>query len=203
MKISLLFSGGKDSSLAALILSKTYEVELITATFGIKENWIEAKKVAEKLRLPFRVIKLDKKIIETAAEMVIKDGYPRNGIKYIHKKVLEEVAKKVKIIADGVRRNDRVPVLSLSEIMSLEDKLNVHYIQPLMGYSSKTINLLIKKCLKIKEYKGESLEGAEYEFELREFIRKRYGSSKIDRIFPESRTHSIVLERTFEKKSPL
>jgi len=193
-KITLLFSGGKDSSLAALILSKIFKVELITATFSILQNWKQAQKVAKELKFPFNTIKLDKEIIEKAADIVIEDGFPANGIKHIHKKALEEIARKSKIIADGVRRNDRVPVLSQSEIMSFEDKFNVHYIQPLMGYGRKTINLLLEKYFKIKEYKGESFMGAEYEFELREFIRKKYGFSKIDEIFPKNRAHSIVLE---------
>jgi len=193
-KALVLFSGGKDSSLAALILSKIFVVELITINFGLLENWKKTQKVAEKLQFPFRVIKLDKRILEEAAGIVIKDGYPKNGIKHIHKKALEEVAKEVKIIADGVRRNDQVPVLSLPEIMSLEDKFKVHYIQPLMGYSRKTINLLFKKYFLIKEHKGNSFEGAEYEFELREFIKRKHGPSKVREIFPKDHTHSIVIE---------
>jgi len=193
-KVSVLFSGGKDSSLAAFILSEIFEVELVTATFGMLENWKEAQKVAKGLKFPFRIIKLDEKIIEEAAKMVIEDGYPHNGIKYIHKRVLEEVAKNSKIIADGVRRNDRVPVLSLPEIMSFEDKFKVHYVQPLKGFSRKTINTLLKKYFLLKEYKGESFPGAEYEFELREFIKRKYGSSKIEEIFPKDHTHSIVIK---------
>jgi hypothetical protein len=193
-KVSLLFSGGKDSSLAAFILAKFFEVELVTATFGILENWKQAQKVAKELKFPFRVIKLDEKIIEEAAQMVIKDGRPANGIKYIHKKVLEEIAKDSKMIADGVRRNDRVPVLFLPEITSFEDKFKVHYLQPLKGYSKKTINLLLKKYFIFKEYKGESFPGAEYEFELREFIKRKYGNSKVEELFPKEHTHSVVIK---------
>lgn len=191
-KVFLLFSGGKDSSLASLILSNFFEVELVTITFGILQNWKQAQRVARKLKFPFRLMKLDKKIIEEATEMAVKDRRPANAIKHIHKKTLEEVAKKAKIIADGIRRNDRVPVLSLSEISSLEDKFGVHYVQPLMGYSRKTVDLLLKKYFLFKEYKGESFPGAEYEFELREFIRKKYGQKKVEEIFPKNHTHSIV-----------
>jgi len=193
-KVSVLFSGGKDSSLAAFILAKFFEVELVTATFGILPNWQQAQKVAKELKFPFRVVKLEEKIIEEAAEMIIKDGRPSNGIKYIHKKVLEEIAKDSKMIADGVRRNDRVPVLSLSEITSFEDKFRVHYLQPLKGYSKKTINLLLKKYFIFKEYKSEAFPGAEYEFELREFIRRKYGNPKVEELFPKDHTHSIVIK---------
>lgn len=192
-EVSVLFSGGKDSSLTAFILSKIFDIKLITATFGILHNWKKAQKVAKKLNLRFQLIKLNKKIIKEAAKVTVKDGYPNNGIKYIHKQVLEEVAKNSKIVADGVRRNDRVPVLSLSEIISFEDKFNVHYIQPLMGFSRKTINILVEKYFLVKEYKSESFPGAEYEFELREFIRKKYGQLKVEEIFPKNHTHSITL----------
>jgi len=193
-KISLLFSGGKDSSLAALILSKIFKVELVTATFSILQNWKQAQKVAKELNFPFRVLRLEKKILEKAAEMVIKEGYPKNGLKYIHKRVLEEVAKDSKIIADGLNRDDHTLVLSLSEIKNLENNFKVHYVQPLIGYSRKKINIFLEKYFQIREYKGESFPGAEYEFELKEFIRKNYGSLKVDEIFPKYHAHSIVLK---------
>ena len=208
MEVSVLFSGGKDSSLAAVLLSALpyfskksregstfFEVELVTCSFGILSNWKQAEKVAKKLGFPFRVLKLKKEILNEAARQVIKDGFPNNGIKYIHQKALEEVAKKSEIIADGIRRDDRVPVLSLAEIRRLEDKFDVHYIQPLMGYSRKTIDLLVKQFFIVKEYKSTSFfKGAEYEFELREIIRKGYGIRKIKEIFPKNHSHSIVKE---------
>lgn len=194
MKVSILFSGGKDSCLAALMLSKFFDIELINCNFGVLSNCKEAEKVAKKLKFPFQVLKLDRKILEQAAEQIIEDGFPNNGIKYIHLKALEEVGRKAEIIADGVRRNDKVPVLSLSEVMRLEDKLKVHYVQPLLGYSRKTINLLVKKYFIIKEYISDSFIGAEYEFELREFIKKKYSPKKVQEIFPQGHTHSIVIK---------
>lgn len=35
MKVSVLFSGGKDSSLSALLLEPFFEVELVTCNFGL------------------------------------------------------------------------------------------------------------------------------------------------------------------------
>ena len=192
-KLIVLYSGGKDSSLAALMLSKFFKVELVTITFGLLQNWKNAEKAAKRIKFPFRLLKLDKKIIETAAKIVVKDGFPNEGIKYIHQRVLEEIAKEANIVADGVRRNDRVPVMSLSEVMRVEDKLKIHYLQPLMGISRKTINLLVEEYFTIKEYKGASFAGAEYEFELREFVRKKYGLRKLNKIFPQNHTHTIVL----------
>jgi hypothetical protein len=192
-KVSLLFSGGKDSSLTAFILAKFFKLELITITFGLLRNWKQARDVAKKLEFPFKKIKLDEKIIAEAAKIVVTDGYPANGLKFIHKKVLEEIAKKgFKIIADGLSRDDHTTTLFQTEIGSFEDKFRVNYLQPLKGYSRKTIDLLAKKYFFFKEYKDESFPGAEYEFELREFIKKNYGDQKIKTIFPKYHTHSIV-----------
>lgn len=192
LKCSLLFSGGKDSSLAAIILSKIFEVELITVTFGRLENWKKAQKVAVMLKFPFRVLYLSRTILEAAGEIVVRDGYPKNGIGLIHKKALEAVAQDRKLIADGTRREDRVPILSLAEIKSFEDKFKIHYIQPLIGYSKKTINLLTDRYFFTKEYNVNCWQGAEYEFELREFIREKYGSRAIKKLFPQNHFHSIV-----------
>lgn len=193
-KVHLLFSGGKDSCLAAIILSKFFEVDLVTCTFGLLANWQKAEEVAKKLNMPFRLLELAQTILEEASEKIIKDGFPANGIKLIHKKALEKTAETSEFIADGVRRDDRVPVLSLSEIKQIEDKFNIHYIQPLMGYSRKTINLLVDKFFTVKEYKNVEDVGAEYEFELREFIKRKYGPEKVKEIFPENHTHSVVVK---------
>lgn len=199
----MLFSGGKDSSLAALILAKNFKVELITITFGLLENWKQAKKAANELGLPFKLIKLNKEIIKRAAKIVTDDGYPANGIKYIHKNVLEEIAKRdFKIIADGIEREDHTASLSSLEIKHFENKWGIHYLQPLRGYSRKTINFLAKKYFSFKEYKDESFPGAEYEFELRELLKRNYGSEKIKDIFPKYHTHSIITKmKIFNKPS--
>jgi len=195
MKASILFSGGKDSCLTAKMLSDFFDIELITASFGLLSNWEKAEEVAKKLNFSFKVLKLDKEILEQATKQTVEDGFPNNGIKYIHQKTLEEIAKNSIIISDGVRRDDKVPVLSISEIRSFEDKFDVHYVQPLAGYSWKTIDILIDKFFVIEKYKSaSSFVGSEYEFELREIIKREYGDEKIKEIFPQNHTHSLVVD---------
>lgn len=187
MKVSLLFSGGKDSALAAIMLKKFFEVELVICTFKTMDNWKKAQEVARKMNMPFRLMKLEREILDQAVEITLKDNFPSNAIKYIHQKALEKLARESKIIADGVRRDDRTPVLSIGEIKSLEDKFDVHYIQPLMGYSRRTINLLVKQFFEIKEYKSTDEIGAEYEFELRNQVKNK-------NLFPQNHTQTIVAE---------
>jgi predicted subunit of tRNA(5-methylaminomethyl-2-thiouridylate) methyltransferase len=194
MKALILFSGGKDCCLAAIMLSKFFEVELVTYHFGLLDGYKQAEQAAKKLGMPFKVEKLEREILDEAVEITVKDGFPNNGIKYIHQKALEFASQDSKIIADGMRRDDRVPILLLSEIRHLEDKFDVHYLQPLMGYSRRTINIFVERFFEIKSYKSEEFIGAEYEFELREAIKQKYGPDKINEIFPKGHSQTIVLK---------
>ena len=196
MKVSVLFSGGKDSSLAALLLGQFFEVELVTCNFGMLPTWHLARSVANELGFPHGVVQLERKILQDAMRLVTKEGFPKNGIKLIHCRVLEHVASfsEGRAIADGTRRDDRTPMLSLSEVMSLESRYNIHYIRPLGGYGRKTINVLVNRYFEIEEKESDLMRGADYEFELREEIKKRYGDDEVQRIFPRHHTHSRVIK---------
>ena len=196
MRISLLFSGGKDSSLSALLMEPFFEIELVTCSFGLLSNGELAAKTARELGFPHRILTLDMEILETAYGKIMKEGFPKSAINYIHEKAVETLAldPEVKLIADGTRRDDRVPVLSISQIRSIEDRLGVQYICPLKGYNKKTISTLVECYLKIEEGPSESTPKADYETELREYIRQRHGEEKIKELFP-AHIQSHVLSR--------
>ncbi|MDD2777742.1 MAG: alpha hydrolase [Methanocellales archaeon] len=200
MKVSVLFSGGKDSSIAAIMLGQFFEVELVTCNFGILPACHLVRSIANELGFPHRFVQLEPEILQDAMRLVVTDGFPNNGIKLIHCHALEHVAisSDVQAIADGTRRDDRVPVLSLSEVLSLESRLNVHYIRPLEGYGRKTINVLVDRYFEIEEKESALMKGAEYEFELREEIKRRYGDTEVQRIFPRHHTHSRVIKTRAE-----
>lgn len=196
MKVSILFSGGKDSSLCALLLESFFEVELVTCNFGILPSWEIAAKIAKELRFSHRVISLEPKILEEAYKKILIDGFPKQAINYIHEKAVETLAlePEVTLIADGTRRDDRVPVLSISQIRSLEDRLGIQYLCPLKGYGKKTVSSLVEQYLIIEEGPSEKLLKADYETELRELIRQRHGEQKIKELFP-THIQSRVLSR--------
>ena len=196
MKVSVLFSGGKDSSLAAILLGQFFEVELVTCNFGMLPTWHLARSVANELGFTHRVVQLERKILQDAMRLVVTEGFPKNGIKLIHCHALERVASfsEIKAIADGTRRDDRTPMLSLSEVMSIESRLNIHYIRPLGGYGRETINVLVDRYFEIEEKESDLMSSADYEFELREEIRKRYGDNEMRRIFPRHHTQSRVIK---------
>ncbi|RZN69394.1 MAG: alpha hydrolase [Candidatus Methanolliviera hydrocarbonicum] len=201
MRTAVLFSGGKDSSLSALMLSKYFEVELLTFTFGLSQNWRSAERSAKRLGLPHKKIDFGSGVIEEATDMMIKDAFPRNGLNLVHKKALEIVAnrrflstsaKEYEIIADGTRRDDISPQLTLAEVRSLEDSYGVHYVRPLLGFGRKLIDELAGRFFIVSE--GENLpERADYEGEIRCYMRENYDEEMVEKIFPSRHVHSRVL----------
>ncbi len=196
MRISVLFSGGKDSSISALLMEPYFEIELVTCNFGLLPTWELAAKTAKELQFPHRVLYLEGKILEKAYEKIMSEGFPRSAINYIHEKAIETLASdpEVKLIADGTRRDDRVPLLSISQIRSIEDRLGVQYLCPLKGYNRKTVSILVERYLRIEEGPSESTPKADYETELRELIRQRHGEGKIKELFP-AHIQSHVISR--------
>ncbi len=197
MKASVLFSGGKDSSLSAILLDKFFDIELVTCGFSVLPIGDIAQKAAAKLGFSHVVLKLDNEILEKAFSIVVKDGYPKNAINYIHHKAVETLALNddVTIVADGIRRDDRVPLLTDPQIRSIEDRYGVHYICPLRGYGRAAVNMLVRQYLVIEEGQSDEILKADYETELREVIRQRIGQDKIAEIFPshiQSRVTGLI-----------
>ena len=126
MNACVLYSGGKDSSLMAFILQKLgYDVELVTVNYGVYPSWKPAAESAANLSFKHRVLKGELDVLKSAVETIINDGFPNNGINQLHKYALELAAKDYTIVADGTRRDDRIPKLKLNEIRSFEDRNNV------------------------------------------------------------------------------
>ncbi|NPA47988.1 MAG: hypothetical protein GXO14_05035 [Thermococci archaeon] len=193
-RVHHLYSGGKDSSLAAWILDRLgYDVVTVTATFGVLDSWKHARKTAGALGFTHEVMKVDTEILERAADMVVKDGHPNRAIQFLHKTVLERLASadEVTRVSDGTRRDDRVPMLSLPEVRSLEDRFGVAYIRPLMGLGYRTIKELVEWLFIVEVRESERLEKADYEAELRHVLEER-GFDPM-RFFPKGHLQSRVL----------
>lgn len=197
MKAHVLFSGGKDSSLSALILEPYFEVQLVTCNFGILPTGEVARQIAGELGFAHTVIQPPMEILKTAAEIVQKDGFPNGAINYIHRQVLELLAKTegVGLIADGLRRDDRVPHLEHAEIQSFEDRYKILYCSPLMGFGRFTINKMLESNLVITEEESAVLLKCDYEAELREYLYREIGEEETHKHFPRSHKQSRVISR--------
>lgn len=183
MKTAVLYSGGKDSSLMAVILDKLgYDVELITINFGVFDSTIPATNSANNLGFKHKVVKLDKKILTDAVEMIIEDQFPNNGINHIHHEVIEYLADEYDLIADGTRREDRIPKLKQNEIQSLEDRKGVQYVN-LTGIGYKTINDTSTRLFKLQKAESDIHNSSDYEMEIRVLLEQK--GQDINEIFPQ------------------
>ena len=196
-KAIVLYSGGRDSSLVAHLLDHfDYEVKLVTSNSGIVPGAPkDAQKAAKIIGFPHEIIKIPKSIIERAAQIAQEDGFPLHAVNYVHKQVLEEVAKKFSkkypTIADGTRRDDRTPKLTYPEMQSFEARHNVAYFVSLLGFGHKTVNSVSKQLFTYKEIWAGTKPTAEYETEIRAVLRKKKkGLDKL--IFPKKHFHSVI-----------
>jgi predicted subunit of tRNA(5-methylaminomethyl-2-thiouridylate) methyltransferase len=185
MELALLYSGGKDSSLAALLLDSFYDVRLVTAHFGVTDDWEHAERAAEALGFPFETVELDRDVAEAAAAEMYDDGYPRNGIQTVHEHALESVAAwDVDAVADGTRRDDRVPTVSRAQAQSLEDRHDIDYLSPLSGFGRHAVDRLVETALDVQSGASEEIPRADYEGELRVLLTDQFGHEAVGEVFP-------------------
>ncbi len=195
MECGLLFSGGKDSSLAALLLDDFYQVTLVTAHFGITSDWKHACDTADALGFAFDEIILDEAVADRAVEQMREDGYPRAGIQAVHEAALDAVAPMYDVVADGTRRDDRVPTVSRAVAQSLESRHDVEYIAPLSGFGRSAVDQLVDRRLVVESGPSEAVPKGDYETELRARICDRWGEAVVGDIFPDHTQTRVVGRR--------
>lgn len=186
MDLGLLYSGGKDCSLAALLLASFYDVTLVTARFGITDDWKHARRAAESTGFEFRTLDLDPEVADVAVTRLQTDGFPRNAIQQVHTHALEEIAdEEFSVIADGTRRDDRVPSVSRARAQSLEDRHDIDYVAPLSGFGRRAVDRLVEATLAVESGPSESISRADYEAELRALLTERAGRDAVANVFPD------------------
>ena len=193
MDVGVLYSGGKDSTLAALVLDPFYEVTLVSATFGITDAADHAREAAEAVGFPLETVELDEEVAHEAAAQMVEDGFPRNGIQQVHDHVLEVVAaESFSAVADGTRRDDRVPTVSRAQAQSLEDRHGVDYVAPLSGFGRGAVDDLVDAQLVVEEGPSEEIPKGDYEAELRALIREEFEDGAVADVFPEHDQTRVV-----------
>ncbi len=194
MNVFLLFSGGKDSSLAGLILKKLgYNIIAVNVSFGVYPFYKYAKHVADLLGYEFMILEMNKELLEKIIETIIKTGKVSKALNLLHKLSIEEVIKRydAKIIADGIRRDDKVPNLSISEIRSIEDRYNVEIVSPLKGLGYKTLRSLVNRYFIVEEDYSDRIKKSDYEAEIRYYMKLK--GIDIYRYFPRNHKQSRVV----------
>lgn len=192
MKACVLYSGGKDSSLMAFILkSLGYDVELVTVNYGVYPSWKPAEESASNLSFKHKVLKAEQDVLRSAVETIISDGFPNNGINQLHKHALEIVARDYGVVADGTRRDDRIPKLDMNEVRSFEDRNEVEYIN-LGGFGHKSMNHLSETLFEVKKELTNMDNNSDYEIEIRYLISKLEGEGTALKIFPEHLQSRVI-----------
>jgi predicted subunit of tRNA(5-methylaminomethyl-2-thiouridylate) methyltransferase len=196
MKAMVLFSGGKDSGLTALLLEPFFdEIELVTFSFGCNDAWKAAAEAAVELGHPHRVVAFEEDVLNKALDILLLTGYPNDALDYVHSIAVETIAQECEFVADGTRRDDRAPKMDFSAIRSLEDRLQVQYLRPLAGLGVKTIKAMASCYLDFTEELSEKYPASDFEVELRYALAERHGQSEVYRIFPAKHTHTRVIRR--------
>ncbi|WP_135303887.1 DUF7411 family protein [Haloarcula amylovorans] len=189
MHCGLLYSAGKDSTLSALLLDPFYDVTLVTGTFGIA-NLAPAREAAEAVGFAHETVELDPSVAHAAVSQMSDDGYPRNGIQQVHEHAVETLAAgewtdSLDAVADGTRRDDRVPTIDRPLAQSVEDRFDVDYLAPLAGVGRGAIDAMAAEKLEVEAGPSEAIPKADYEVELRTLLAEEYGESAVGEVFPE------------------
>ncbi|RXE57253.1 arginosuccinate synthase [Methanoculleus taiwanensis] len=199
MKAGVLFSGGKDSALAAIMLARDYDVELNTFVFDPEREMPGVEAAAAALGLPLRKRIFGNDVLDEAVAMVLRCRYPNDAINMVHRRAIEDLCRDYTVVGDGTRWNDRVPMLARPEVQRIEALYRCSYIRPLLGYGKPEVERLAGRFLVVTYGETGTIENGDYEQELRSKVR----SCGIDpaTLFPEHHRQSLVIGITDRYKS--
>lgn len=189
--VGVLFSGGKDSSLAALLLAHHYTVELNTFVFNPDAPVTAVKQAASTLGFVHHIRALGQDTLESLTQQIVLDGYPKHAINAVHLAAINLLSKEYQVIGDGTRYGDRVPMLTPADVSRLYDTCGCIYVRPLLGYTKPAIEHLCDKYLQVAYGETGTIENGDYEHE----IRRRLSDLGIDftLLFPQKHMQSLVI----------
>ena len=193
MKAGVLYSGGKDSSLAAILLGTYYQVELNTFVFDPDRLIPSVEAAAKVLGYPIRKRVFEKGLLNEMVDLVIEKGYPNDAINRVHQTAVESLAGEYNVIGDGTRFNDRVPMLSRAAVQSLGNRTGCSYVRPLLGYVRPEVDRLVDRFLIVEYGETGTIPNGDYETEIREAFRAR-GLDPAS-VFPAHHDQSLVVGR--------
>jgi tRNA methyltransferase len=193
MKIGVLFSGGKDSALAALMLARYYDVELNTFVFSADESVPAVKAAAASLGLPHTIKVFEEGLLDEAIRMLVRCGYPHDALNMVHRTAVETLSKTYPAVGDGTRWNDRVPMLARPEVQQIEALTGCSYIRPLLGFGKTEVDRLAESMLVVRYGETGTIENGDYEHEIRNAVRAK--GIDLATLFPSGHRQSLVTGR--------
>ena len=193
MKVGVLYSGGKDSSLAAIMLGTYYEVELNTFVFDPTRLIPTIEHAAQALGFPLKKRVFRPGLADEMADLIVACGYPNDAINRVHQIAVETLAHEYPVVADGTRFNDRVPMLTRDVVQSLGNRTGCSYVRPLLGYVKAEVDHLVDRFLLVSYGETGTIKNGDYETEMRDVIRARGVDSSS--LFPAHHDQSLVVGR--------
>lgn len=193
MKAGVLYSGGKDSSLASIMLGTYYEVELNTFVFDPLRHIPTLEAAAEALGYPLKKRVFREGMVQEMADLVIAKGYPNDAINAVHQAAVESLAAEYNVVGDGTRFDDRVPMLPREMVQSLGSRTGCSYVRPLLGYVRREVDRLADQLLVVQYGETGMIRNGDYEAEIRDAIRAR-GLDPAP-LFPAHHEQSLVVGR--------
>ena len=195
MKAGVLYSGGKDSSLAAIMLGTYYEVELNVFVFDPSRQVPSVDAAAQALGFPLKKQVFKKGLLDEMVDLVQTCGYPNDAINTVHQVAVETLSSEYQVVGDGTRFNDRVPMLSRAEVQSLGNRTGCSYVRPLLGYVKPEVDRLVERFLVVKYGETGTISNGDYEAEVREVVAAR-GIDPAS-LFPAHHDQSLVVGRKY------
>jgi len=193
MKAGVLYSGGKDSSLAAIMLGTYYEVELNVYVFDPSRRIPSVEAAAQVLGFPLKKRVFREGLLNEMADLVNACGYPNDAINTVHQIAVETLSTEYQVIGDGTRFNDRVPMLSRAEVQSLGNRTGCSYVRPLLGYVKPEVDRLADRFFEVNYGETGMISNGDYETEIREALSAR-GIDPAS-LFPVHHEQSLVIGR--------
>jgi predicted subunit of tRNA(5-methylaminomethyl-2-thiouridylate) methyltransferase len=193
MKAGVLYSGGKDSSLASIMLGTQYEVELNTFVFDPLRPIPSLEAAARALGYPLKKRVFPEGMLKNMADLVIAKRYPNDAINAVHLAALETLAAEYDVVGDGTRFDDRVPMLPRETVQSLMDRTGCSYVRPLLGFPRREVDRLADRLLVVQYGETGTIRNGDYEQEIRDAIRAR--GSDTASLFPAHHEQSLVVGR--------
>lgn len=193
MKAGVLYSGGKDSSLASMMLGTYYEVELNTFVFDPLRQIPSVEAAAEALGYPLKKRVFRQGMLDEMADLVIAKGYPNDAINAVHQAAIEFLAAEYDVVGDGTRFDDRVPMLPREAVQSLMSRTGCSYVRPLLGFPRREVDRMADHLLVVNYGETGSIPNGDYESEIRDAIRARGLDPAF--LFPAHHEQSLVVGR--------
>lgn len=193
MKAGFLYSGGKDSSLAALLLARDYEVELNTFVFSESREIPSVENAARALGLPLRKRIFPESLLTRAVNLVMECGYPNDAINLVHREAACSLAKEYRVIGDGTRFDDRVPLLTRADVQRIGSIYGCSVTRPLLGFVRAEVDRLTGRYLEVAYGETGTIANGDYETGLRDGCRERGVDPAA--LFPPHHEQSLVTGR--------